>query len=321
MKLSDVYGKEKFHIFIDGFSFPILSKKIESGELYLDEEGCLNYKASSSSCSAVIAYDIGEWIYIDDNKILVQYSFTNEPFFQIVDIKGNIVGSGIITPTKSLLYKKNKRIIRESNNIESIVMELPSKKSIVMFDDDSFYMLKCHPCSNFMYHKYFDENGNYLLEKTKTHFMWLLMRDIVYIFIDSKKYFSVMENEDLYKENKIFYDKLHAIESDTQRLTYEIIDEIIDLLRTMGALNKYSYSSYEKIKQLLYKAKIHNDIEIPILNIFSLNMSGKYGRSSARFSSKNITTRLKKLYNTFGPEDFNSFVYDAKKLNKHMDDI
>ncbi len=320
LQLSDVFGEEKIYNQIQGHKIHKTSFLTPNGEIYLNDVD-LKYKDFSSHKVTFLAEEVGEWIYIDDSQILFQYYHEYEPYFCIVDIKGKRIGSGIITQSKSLLYKQGTQIIRESNGEKTIVMELNCEDIACSFDDDSFYLIKYYPCSEFTYNKYYDENGGYLKDKTEKHFMWLLMRDIVYIFIDSKKYFSIMENEDLYKENKIFYDKLHAIESDTQRLTYEVIDEIIDLLRTIGALNRYSYSSYEKVKQLLYNAKIYNDIEIPILNIFSLNMSGKYGRSSARFSSNNITTRLKKLYNTFGPEDFKLFVYDAKKLNKYMDDI
>lgn len=316
MRLSDVYGKDAIYNLISGHYFLKSSQKTNDGELFAEEDKLL-YKDKNGN-NRIVAEDVDEWILRSDLLILYQLQFHDEPTFWITNLIGERLGNGIILKSKELLYTIADKVFLENpSGDKKLIMTLPSDKTPIMFDDDGFYLLQGFPYSDLIYHKCYDKEGNYLSEPTEKAFRQQLMRDLECTFLHWKKLNEATKNSDVPEWKRQIYHSLQELREEPI-LTYETIDKIIELATKAELIDEFSVTSYRKIEELLHYVGIENELEVPILNIISLNRTGEYGRISTRFSSYRISEMLFKIYRWVGSETFKKILYDPDSLNRVM---
>ena len=223
------------------------------------------------------------------------------------------------TPNEELVQKGQNIYAVDSDGNERFVAELRSASIHAFMEDDGFYVVKSIPYTNFFYNKYFDDKGNYLSEPTEEQFMLLFMREIEYKFMDSQKLRAAYEDPNRSDDLGEIFDEIHEIRR-TRRLTYEIIEDIIRFSTEADVIDEISLASYRKVEKLLRSTGIETDLEIPMLNIYSLNESGKFGRRSHRFCSVRIEKMLCGMLKAMGKDAFKAALYDPIAFHKAIDE-
>ena len=315
MRLSEFYTKEKFYYKIDGVRISRDLIKTKNGELYVDEDRNLYYKENSSS-PTLLHTDVGEWIYFNDNKIVCEsYHFDDSfdtNYICVVDIHGNIQASGAITQF-GFVYSKDNHIIKEdSNQNETVIIELNSSEIPVMYYDESFSISFYYPHSNFIYSKLYDYNGNYLKKETETTFLKMFLRDLIYAFTNCP-----IEPNGLIEQQKSALSQLDKIRFGTSKITYEIIDRIISVLEEGQILNKNAARGYQIIKKLFISYDIKDNLVKPLLNIMVVNQSGEFTRRTTKWISLINAKRIESIARK-SKGDFKNIVYDIEQLWENM---
>lgn len=316
MKLSEFYQDEKFSYTVDGFQFPRIYQKTENGELFLDEDSNLYYKGTSSPSPVLLHTDVGEWIYFNETKIVCSASDLDNSgdaiYVCIVDIKGNLIVSGSLTQF-GLVYTRNGQIIKEDpNQTETVIFELNSPQSPVMYWNDSFSLPFYYPYSDFLYNKFYDYDGVFLEDKTKSAFLQMFLRDLIYSFVNCPIGLSGLTGQ-----QKKALDKLDEIRFGTTKVTYDVVDRIISIAEEGNISDKYAVKGYQMIKKLFVLHGINDSLVKPMLNIMAISRSGEFGRRSYKWISilnaKRIETIAKK-----SRDDFKNIMLDIALLRENM---
>lgn len=315
MKLSEFYKKEKFSFSVDVMEFSRDYIKTENGELYVDEERDLYYRDSSSSSSALLRSDVGEWIYFNDSKIVCSSFYNYSPFDSsyicIVDIRGNHIASGVLNEF-GLIYTRNNKVIKETpKQEEHIIFELENNSPQVFFNDDSFTTVHYYPHCDFLYTKFYDYNGKYLEEETRSHFVQMVLRDLIYGFI---KHIPIKDGAlDLTDEQMVKFKSLEKMrfETNATQINFDLIDQIIEIIREMGYANDYAVRGYQIIKKTFLKHNIEDNLVLPLLNVMAIERSGDFGRRSYKWVSITNAKRIERIAKkTKG--DFKDVIYDIE---------
>lgn len=319
MRLSEFYNEENFHYTIDDILFSRDSQKTENGELYVDEERNLYYRGNSSSSPVLLRTDVGEWFYFNDEKIICSSSDLdntgNSTYICILDIHGNYIASGTLTQY-GLIYSKGNLIVKEdSEQKETIIFELSSDKTPVMYWDESFSIPFYYPYSDFLYNKFYDYNGNYLEDDTKQYFLHMFLRDLICSFIKCP-----IGPSGLTSQQKKTLDKLDKIRFGTTKVTFDVVDKIIALAEDGNISDRYAVRGYQIIKRLFISHGINDNLVKPLLNIMAISRSGEFGRRSYKWISivnaKRIETIAKKSRG-----NFKDIVFDIALLRENMSAI
>lgn len=302
MKLSEFYINEKFSYIVDGIRFSRDFLTTENGELYVDEERNLYYREASSSSSALLRSEVGEWIYFNDNKIICTASDLDNSFDAIyvciVDIQGNLLTSGTLTQF-GLVYSRDNQIIKEDPvQNETVIFELNSSETPVMYWDNSFSIPFYYPHSDFLYNKFYDYDGNYLKDKTEKTFVEMFLRDIIYAFVHCPIDFS-----GLTLQQRETFEEFDKIRFGSSKVTYEVVERIISLAEEMNISDRHAVKGYQKIKRVFLSHDVTDNLVKPLLNIMVVNRSGEFGRRSSKWTSlvnaKRIETIAKKSKGNF----------------------
>lgn len=296
MKLSEFYNKEKFYINIDGFSFSRDHIITEYGELFVDEEIRLYYRDASTGITTLIYTDVGEWIYLNDNKIICSPYYSDDmdeaTHIVIVDIKGDIVSSGALTPF-GLIYTKNTALIKEDSTQHSTeIYDFTNCNTPIMFYNDAFLIPRYYPHSDFLYCEFFDYNGNFLKERTNEFFQNVFLQHFLYSFLKLHDFFEALTKDKLTEEQKKAVHTLYMLREQPKKITYELIDYIIDLCFKTGYADNFAVSGYLKIKKHLINNGIYDELLKPLLNIMVINQSGEFGRKNTKFVSSTIAKKI-----------------------------
>lgn len=323
MRLSEFYTNEIFYHKIDGYLLSRDTCKTENGELYVDEDRRLYYRAASSSSDVLLCHNVGEWIYFNDRKIVCSLHYIDNAWdeicVRIVDIHGETTFFGSLTQ-HGLVYAKDDEIVKENSKQEvSVVFKLQSSKTPIMFWDDSFSVPFYYPHSKFLYEKYYDYDGNYLEEKTKEHFLQLFIREFAFAFLKPFPLTGTVAESLSVRQNKIF-NELDQIRFGTTKITYELIDHIVSLTEDMGLSDKYTVKGYQIIKNLFIKHGIKDNLVKPLLNVMTINRSGEFGRISLRWISLTNAKRIEKIAKK-SKGDFKNIIYDIELLWENMERI
>ena len=316
MKLSEFYTSHEFYHLIDGLHFPHISCKTENGELYIDEERNLFYKANLSKSSVLLCSDVGEWIYFNDNKIICTASDLDVPYNEryacIVDIHGNIISSGALTQF-GLVYTQNDSVVKEDpNQNKKVILKLKNISSPVIFFDDSFAIPAYYPYSNFLYCMFYDYDGEFLEDKTKNSFLAMFKRDLIYSFVNCP-----ISNTRLTEQQRNALSKFEEIRFDTSTVTFTTIDTIISLIEQENIVDKYAVRGYRKLKKLLISYEITDELVIPLLNIMVLNRSGEFGRRTIKFVSLVNAKRIELIAKN-NKDNFKNIIYDIELIWENM---
>ena len=319
MKLSEFYPNEEFVYTIEGIQFSRDYKKIDSGELYIDEERNLYYKGVSSSSPVLLRTDVGEWIYFNDTKIVCSASDLDNSgdaiYICVVDIQGNLIASGSLTQF-GLVYTRNDQIIREDpNQTETVIFELNSPQSPVMYWDDSFSLPFYYPHSDFLYNKFYDYDGVFQEDKTKSAFLQMFLRDLIYSFVNCP-----IGPLGLTGQQKKALDKLDEIRFGTTKVTYDVVDRIISIAEEGNISDKYAVKGYQMIKKLFVSHGINDCLVKPMLNIMAISRSGEFGRRSHKWISLINAKRIKAIAKR-SKGNFCNIVTDISLLRKEMRNI
>lgn len=320
MKLSEFYTNEKFYYIINGISFPCTSCKTENGELYVDEERNLFYKENFSKSSVLLCSDVGEWIYFNDNKIVCSLYYIDnawdEIYVRIVDIQKNATFPGSLTK-HGLVYARDNKIIKENSKQEvTVIFELQSSKTPIMFWEDSFSIPFYYPHSKFLYEKYYDYDGNYLEEKTEKHFLRLFIREFAFSFLKPFPLTGTIAESLSVQQSKLF-NELDQIRFGTRKITYDLIERIISLTEEMQLSDNYTVRGYQIIKKVLIENDITDNLVKPLLNIMTINRSGEFGRISLQWISLTNAKRIEKIARKSKAE-FKNIIYDIELLWEKM---
>lgn len=319
MKLSEFYQDEKFSYNVDGFHFPRIHQKTENGELFLDEDSKLYYKGTSSSSAALLRTDVDEWMYFNDGKIICTASDLDNSFDAtyvcIVNIQGDFLASGTLTRF-GLVYSRENLIIKEDpEQNETVVFELASSESPVMYWDDSFSIPFYYPYSDFLYNKFYDYDGNFLEDKTKNNFLQMFLRELIYSFVNCP-----IGPSGLTGQQKKALDKLDEVRFGTTKVTYDVVDKIISIAEEGNISDKYAVKGYKMIKELFILHGINDNLLKPMLNIMAISRSGEFGRRSCKWISivnaKRIVTIAKN-----SRDDFKNILFDIGLLRENMSAI
>ncbi len=296
MKLSEFYEKEKFYININGFSFYRDYITIEEGELFVDEERRLYYRETPTGGTTLIHTDVGEWIYLNNNKIICSSFYLEDigeaTHIVVVNIKGEIISSGVLTPS-GLVYTKNNTLIKEDPFQHfTQIYDLADCKSPIMFYNDAFLIPRYYPHSDFLYCEFFDYNGNFLKEKTSEFFQNIFLQHFIYSFLKIKDFFEAVRKNKFTEEQKKAVDALRMLREQPEKITYELIGYIIDLCFKTGCADNFAVSGYLKIKKHLINNEIYDNLLKPLLNIMVINQSGDFGRRNTKFVSSTIAKKI-----------------------------
>lgn len=306
MKLSEFYGVE--------VSYNVL--KTENGELYLDKQSSLYYRETSASLPVLLRTDVGEWFYLNDEKIICSSSdldnIGDSIYICILDTFGNTMASGSLTQY-GLIYTRDNLIIKEdSKQKETIIFELSSNKTPVMYRDESFSIPFYYPYSDFLYEKYYDYDENYLEHETKQKFLQKFLRELIYSFTNCP-----MGPSGLTGQQKKALDKLDDIRFGTTKITSDVVDKIISIAEEGNISDKYAVKGYQMIKKLFVLHGINDCLVKPMLNIMAIGRSGEFGRRSHKWISlvnaKRIETIAKKSRG-----DFKRILFDIVLLRENM---
>lgn len=316
MRLSEFYSNEKFYNVIDGVSFPLTSCKTENGELYIDEERNLFYEETYSKSSVLLCSDVGEWIYINDNKIVCSLYYIDnawdEIYVRIVDIQKNATLPGSLTKY-GLVYARDNKIIKENSKQEAtVIFALQNSKTPIMFWEDSFSIPFYYPHSKFLYEKHYDYDGNYLEEKTKECFLRLFIREFAFAFLKPFPLTGTIAESLSVQQSKLF-NELDRIRFGTTKITFELIERIISLTEEMQLSDNYTVRGYQIIKKVLIKNDITDNLVKPLLNIMTINRSGEFGRISLRWISLTNAKRIEKIAKK-SKNEFKNIIYDIELL-------
>lgn len=319
MKLSEFYPNDEFVYTIEGIQFSRDYQKIDNGELYIDEDRNLYYKGDSSSSPVLLRTDVGEWIYFNDKKIIYSASdldnIGDAIYICIVDIFGNSIASGTLTQF-GLVYKKDGLIIKEDpNQRENIIFELNSSQTPVMYWDDSFSIPFYYPYSDFLYDKFFDYDGNYLEEYTKNNFMQKFLRDLIFSFVNCPIAPSGLTSQQI----KTF-DALEKIRFGTSKITFDFVDQIIEVTEEGNISDKYAVRGYQKLKKLFIAHGVNDNLVKPLLNVMVVNRSGEFGRRSSRWVSLVNAKRIATIAKN-NKDSFKNIVSDITLLWENMSAI
>jgi len=319
MKLSEFYSNEEFLYTIESIQFSRDYKKIDSGELYIDEERNLYYKGVSSSSPVLLRTDVGEWIYFNETKIVCSASDLDNSgdaiYICVVDIQGNLIASGSLTQF-GLVYARNGQIIREDpNQTETVIFELNSPQSPVMYWDDSFSLPFYYPYSDFLYNKFYDYDGVFLEDKTKNAFLQMFLRDLIYSFVNCP-----IGPSGLTGQQKKALDALDEIRFGTTKVTYDVVDRIISIAEEGNISDKFAVKGYQMIKKLFVSHGINDCLVKPMLNIMAIGRSGEFGRRSHKWISLVNAKRIKSIAKR-SKGNFCNIVTDISLLRKEMRNI
>lgn len=316
MRLSEFYSEENFYYSIDGILFPRYSQKTENGELYIDEERNLYYRDNASASSVLLNTDVGEWIYFNDKKIICSASdldnIGDAIYICITDICGNPIASGTLT-LFGLVYKRDSLIIKEdSNQKENIIFELNNPQTPVMYWDDSFSIPFFYPHSDFLYNKFYDYDGNYLEEKTKRTFIQMFLRELIYSFVSCP-----IAPSGLTSQQKKTLDALEKIRFGATKVTFDIVDQIIEILECGNISDKYAVRGYQKLKKVFISHGVNDNLVKPFLNVMIVNRSGEFGRRSSKWISLVNAQRIATIAKN-NKESFKNIVADIALLRENM---
>lgn len=319
MKLSEFYPNEEFVYTIEGIRFSRDYKKIDSGELYVDEERNLYYKGVSSSSPVLLRTDVGEWIYFNETKIVCSASDLDNSgdaiYICVVDIQGNLIASGSLTQF-GLVYTRNGQVIKEDpGQNETVIFELNSPQSPVMYWDDSFSIPYYYPYSDFLYNKFYDYDGNFLEDKTHSAFLQMFLRDLIYSFVKCP-----IGPYGLTLQQKKTLDELDKIRFGTTKVTFDVVDKIVALAEDGNISDKYAIRGYQIIKRLFISHGIKDNLVNPMLNIMAISRSGEFGRRSHKWISLVNAKRIEIIAKNTRDE-FKNIVSDISRLREYMSAI
>lgn len=321
MKLTEFYlnGRQN-----DGVSEPEIYPdyiKTNNGELYVDEERDLYYKANTSDIEVMLCGDVGEWTYLNDEKIICSPYYLDSvgdaTHIRIVDIRGNQKASGTLTQY-GLVYRYGNYIIKEDSEQKSkIIFELQNSKNMVDYWDDSFSLVMIYPHSNIIYHKFYDYDGNYLESKTNNQFVYLVWRELNYAFINHQVFWKLLSKDNFSVQQRNTLDEIEHLMFDSTSITYETLDQIILLLEEIELSDKYAVQGYKRLKDILALHNIKDELEKPLLNIMVLNQSGEFGRRTHKWISLTNARRIEKIAK-ISRGKFKSIICDIDLLWKNM---
>ena len=102
-----------------------------------------------------------------------------------------------------------------------------------------------------------------------------------------------------------------------KKITYELIDYIIDLCFKTGYADNFAVSGYLKIKKHLINNGIYDELLKPLLNIMVINQSGEFGRKNTKFVSSTIAKKIIQAIN-YKIEEPNVIITNIDLLWEYM---
>lgn len=319
MKLSDVYGKEKFYKPVGGEyegacieNQSIVTKK---GEFYL-RDYVLFFTDAKTSKTIELVEDVQEWTTLDDETVIYQCS--DSSYFFVMDYKGEVIKNGIISNEKCLIYHEEKAVVKEdSNGNKTTIFNLASKETIVEFDDKEFWIEENVANTSFTYSKAYNFDGSLNAESSEFHLKADFFRRMTREFtlpMELDEFIKLVEDHDEKKDEEItqFYRSLNEV-------TFENIDRVIEHCRKSEMhLNEEAIENYNELKEFLLDANT-TDLLKAILVALEINQHQRCLRIfRSDFLSPFFIKKLNKLRQKIGNEAFNEIIVDYNSIKKYL---